>query len=62
MQCLNFFQQVDSKGKILKSLTWINTLAIVLEVDLEYPKELKELYNDYPLGLVEIEIKKEILS
>ena len=29
MQCLNFFQQVDSNGEILKSLTWINILAIV---------------------------------
>ena len=34
----------------------------VLEVDLEYPKELRELHNDYPLAADEIEIKREIWS
>ena len=33
-----------------------------LEVDLEYPKELRELHNDYPLAPDKIEIKREILS
>ena len=32
-----------------------------LEVDLEYPNELRELYNDYPLASDKIEIKREIL-
>ena len=32
------------------------------EVDLEYPKELRELHNDCPLARDKIEIKKEILS
>ena len=32
------------------------------EVDLEYPKELRELHNNYPLAPDEIEIKREILS
>ena len=34
----------------------------VLWVDLEYPKELRELYNDYPLVPDKIEIKREMLS
>ena len=34
----------------------------VLEVDLEYPKELHELHNDYPLAPNKIEIKREMLS
>ena len=34
----------------------------VLEVDLEYPKELRELHNDYPLAPDKIEIKREMLS
>ena len=34
----------------------------VLEVDLEYPKELHELHNDYHLALDKIEIKKYLLS
>ena len=33
-----------------------------LRVDLEYPKELKELHNDYPLVPDKIEIKREMLS
>ena len=32
------------------------------EVDLEYPKELRELHNDYPLAPDKIEIKRELLS
>ena len=34
----------------------------VLEVDLEYPKELHELHNDYPLAPDKIGIKREMLS
>ena len=34
----------------------------VLEVDLEYPKELRELRNDYPLAPDKIEINRERLS
>ena len=34
----------------------------VLEVDREYPKELQELHNDYPLAADKIEIKREMLS
>ena len=46
MKCLNFFQEADSN---------------VLEVDLEHPKELRELNNDYLLAPNKIEIKKEVL-
>ena len=34
----------------------------VLEGDLEYLKELRELHNNYPLALDKMEIKKEMLS
>ena len=34
----------------------------VLEVALEYPKELRELHNDYPIAPDKIEIKREMLS
>ena len=37
----------------------------VSEVDFEYPKELRELhndYNDYPLAADKIKIKREMLS
>ena len=33
-----------------------------LEVDLEFPKELNELHNAYPLALDKLEIKREMLS
>ena len=67
MQCLNLFQQVNSNGKILKSLTWTNVLAIVqedvfLKLIFEYPKELRELHTDYPLASDKIRIKRKILS
>ena len=47
--------------------TWINILSILpkgctLEVDLEYPKQLWELSNVYPLSPDKIEIKREMLS
>ena len=34
----------------------------VLKVDLEYPKDLRELHSDYPLTPDKIEIKREMLS
>ena len=34
----------------------------VLEVDLEYPKELQEWHNDYSLAPDNIKIKREMLS
>ena len=39
-----------------------NSKGCVLEVDLEYPKELRELPYDYPLAPDRIEIKRKILS
>ena len=36
--------------------------GFVLEVDLEHPKELRELHNDYPLAPDKIEIKREMFS
>ena len=34
----------------------------VLEVDLEYPNELREFGNDYPKALNKKEIRREMLS
>ena len=34
----------------------------VLEIDLEYPKELRKLHNDYPLAPNKIEITNKILD
>ena len=45
-----------------KKINSNSSKGCVLEVDLEYPKELRELYNDYPLPPDKIEIKWEMLS
>ena len=43
----------------LFSMVAIVPKGFVLEVDLEYPKALRELHNDYPLAPDKIKIKKE---
>ena len=34
----------------------------ILEVDLEYPKELHELHNDYPLAPEKVAVSRDMLS
>ena len=46
----------------LNKYTSNSSKGFVLEVDLEYPKELWELHNDYPLAPNKLEIKREMLS
>ena len=36
--------------------------GLIIEVDLEYPKELHDLHNDYPLAAEKIKVEKEMLS
>ena len=36
--------------------------GLILEVDLEYPKELHDLHNDYPLAAEKICVNKDMLS
>ena len=36
--------------------------GLILEVDLEYPKELHELHNDYPLAAERVCVNKDMLS
>ena len=35
---------------------------MILELDLEYPKELHDLHNDYPLGPEKVKVTKNMLS
>ena len=58
----NFFQRVDLNGQIPKSVTANILKGFVLEVDLEYSKELRQLHNGYPFVLNKLETKKELLS
>ena len=50
MQCLNFFQQVDSKWIDPKEFDLNKYTSNSLKgcvLHLEYPKGLRELHNDY---------------
>ena len=53
---------IDPKQFDLNKYTSNSSKGCVLVVYLEYPKELGELPNDYPLAPDKIEIKTEILS
>ena len=53
------FKWIDPKESELNE--YINSSTrCVLEVDLEYPKQLRELHSDYPLAPDKIEIKREM--
>ena len=56
------FKWIDPKEFDLNKYTSNSSKGCVLEVDLEYPTELRELHNDYPLAPDKIEIKREMLS
>ena len=58
----NRFKWIDPKEFELNKYTSNSSKECVLEVDLEYPKKLRELQNDYPVAPYKIEVKREILS
>ena len=55
------FKQIDPKEFDLNKYISNSSKGCAVEVDLEYPKELRELHNDYSLALDKIEIKRELL-
>ena len=56
------FKWIDPKDFDSNKYSSNSSKGCVLEIDLEYPKELCELHNDYPLAPDKIEIKTEMLS
>ena len=53
---------IDPKEFDLNEYTSNSSKGCVLKVDLEYPKELHELHNDYPLAPDKMKIRREMLS
>ena len=56
------FKWIYPKEFDLNKYTRNSSKGCVIKVDLAYPKELRELHNDYPLAPDKIEIKREMLS
>ena len=55
------FKWIEPKQFDLNKDTSNNSKGCVLEVDLEYPKELRELRSYYSLAADKMEIKREVL-
>ena len=65
MQCLSCvkkdeFKWIDHKEFDLNKYTTNNSKEYALGVDLEYPKELCELHNNFSLATDKLEIKEEM--
>ena len=56
------FKWIDPKEFDLNKYASSSYKGCVIEADLEYPKELQQLHNDYPLAPDKIKIKREMLS
>ena len=54
------FKWVDPEKFHFNKYTSNSSKGCVLKVNLEYPKELLKLHNDYPLAPDQIEIKREM--
>ena len=52
------FKWIDPKNFDSNKYSNNSSKSYVLKVDREYPKELRELHNDYPLAPDKYEIRK----
>ena len=56
------FKWIDPESLYSNKYSNNSSRGCVLEIDLGYPKKLRELHNDYPFGPDKIEIKKESIK
>ena len=54
------FKWIDPKEFVLNEYANNSSKGCVLEIDLEHPKELRELHSGYSLAPDKIEIKREM--
>ena len=53
-------EQIDKLN--IDNISDDNEKGYIFEVDLEYPEELHDIHNDYPLAAEKIKVEKEMLS
>ena len=52
-------KNIDNFEQKLMNIKSDSSTGYILEVDLEYPQELHDIHNDYPLAQEKINIPKE---
>ena len=57
-----WLNQKEIDQLLLNLISENSSIGYILEFDLEYPDELRELQNDYPLTPGKLEISHDILS
>ena len=60
--CFKWLSQKQIEKINLGKYTENSKKGMILEVDLEYPTELHDLHNDYPLGPEKVQVTDEMLS
>ena len=59
---LNDAQEIEIRKINLQKQTEGSEKGLILEVDLEYPDELHEIDDDYPLAAEKVDVTKDMLS
>ena len=56
------FKWLNEEFLLLDDYNETSNRGLILEVDLEYPNELHDLHNDYPLAPEKVKVKRDMLS